>query len=147
MAAEDSTVVLLVDGDDASAGLVIKNFGRTDVPHQVRRFTDYTAAMENLKNCINNPNSEQTIKPRLIIISVDKFAGVVEQFIQFIKDHIELKRIPVLVFAGLDDDQAIKRAYGLKVNSYLVRPSDENEFAKVIFEVASYWLKWNQLPT
>ena len=146
MVSEDNTVVLLFDSGDTSANLISKCFSIIDVPHQMRRVTNPDAMINYLKESDNKDNSEQFIRPRLIVIHVNTFDNEIETLLEYVKNDPDLKRVPLILLSESADSQSIQTAYRLKTNSYIVCPESPLEIEKVMCEVASYWLKWNQLP-
>lgn len=145
MAADENTLVLLYDNDPVSAKLIFDNFAKTEIAHQMRHMSSCESAMLYLKHSMENMPSDKSVKPQLIIFNVDNLNDDCKNILNFVKNDKVLRRIPVLVFSTRDDNQSIETAFQYKVNSYLVKPSEPKEFAKVIYEVANYWLKWNQL--
>ena len=146
MVSEDNTVVLLFDSDDTSADLISRSFASVDVSHQLRRVTNSGAMFSYLKDAMTKDGMEKDLRPRLIVIHAKKFDSDVEAAIASIKHDTELKRVPVIVFSESSDEQSVQKAYQLKTNSYIVCPETPAQVESVITEVASYWLKWNQLP-
>jgi len=145
MANEDNTLVLLLDKDAVSANLIIKGFAKTELPHQMHHLSSCSAVINYLRQAQDNAGSDKFAKPRLIVFNVDILDDDCKNILIFLKSDKILKRIPVLLFSSRDDNQSIESAFENKVNSYLIKPSDPHEFSKVVFEVACYWLKWNQL--
>jgi len=145
MAADANTRVLLYDNDAIGAKLIINNFAKTNMAHHMRHMTSSESVMHFLQNTIENPASDKSEKPHLIIFNIDNLDDDCKNILNFVKNDKILKRIPVLIFSSRDDNLSIETAFQYKVNSYLIKPTDSNEFAKVIYEVANYWLKWNQL--
>ena len=147
MVSEEHCVVLLLENNDNEANIIIQNFQLVDVAHEVRWVTDSNALLEYLKESVNKDNSDKYIKPRLIILGIDELNAGIINILEFLQQDVELKRVPVLVCSStLSDQNSIVKAYELKVNSYLVKPESKDEFSEIVREVASYWLKWNQLP-
>ena len=145
MAADDNTRVLLYDNDALGATLIINNFAKTNMAHHMRHMTSSESVLRYLKSTIENTASDKSEKPHLIIFNVDNLDDDCKNILTFIKTDKILKRIPVLIFSSRDDNSSIETAFQYKVNSYLIKPTDSDEFAKVVYEVANYWLKWNQL--
>ena len=68
------------------------------------------------------------------------------EFLRRIKAHQKLKLIPVVVLSTSETEKDIVGCYGCGANSYIVKPVDFEEFAKVIKDLKIYWLKVNSLP-
>jgi len=54
--------------------------------------------------------------------------------------------IPVVVYTTSDREQDVKKAYGLRANSYIVKPSDYKEIERVLKLVGEFWLNCVKLP-
>ena len=67
--------------------------------------------------------------------------GVLEQ----VKRDDSLRSIPIVVLTSSDRDEDISRAYTLGCNSYVVKSTDFQEFAKIIEEVKHYWLEVSKI--
>ncbi|WP_455207800.1 hypothetical protein [Kaarinaea lacus] len=147
MVSEEHCVVLLLEKNDNDANIIMQSFLSIDVPHELRRVVDCDAMFVYLKESLNKSSSEKFVKPRLIIIGIDQLTDEVVKVMEFLQKDNELKRVPVLVFSRSSDNSHILRAYQLKVNSYLLKSDNNDEFTNVAREVGSYWLKWNQLPS
>ncbi|WP_317164072.1 response regulator [Cryomorpha ignava] len=63
-----------------------------------------------------------------------------------IKATEHTKAIPVVVLTSSNEHPDIERAYALGANSYIVKPVEFDEFAKVVTDLGFYWLLKNQPP-
>jgi two-component system, response regulator len=66
------------------------------------------------------------------------------EVLRMIKSEIQTKMIPVVVLTSSAEDPDIKAAYELGANSYIVKPIDFNNFAKIISDLGLYWLVVNK---
>lgn len=64
-----------------------------------------------------------------------------------VKADEALRRIPVIVLTGSQDDDDVLRAYGLRTNCYIVKPVDFQRFIEVLKSVEEFWMTVAQLPT
>jgi two-component system response regulator len=64
-----------------------------------------------------------------------------------VKADDALRRIPVIVLTGSQDDDDVLRAYSLRTNCYIVKPIDFQRFIKVLRSVEEFWMTIAQLPT
>lgn len=56
----------------------------------------------------------------------------------------EWRRVPVIMLTTGHNYEEIKRAYDLGANSFLVKPADFNELAKLLAHLVGYWLEYNK---
>ena len=68
------------------------------------------------------------------------------EILKEIKTDPELKYIPIVVMTSSESEQDIINTYEHYANAYITKPSDLDEFIKVIKSVADYWLKIVELP-
>jgi CheY-like chemotaxis protein len=63
-----------------------------------------------------------------------------------IKADEVLQRIPVVVLTNSGAEGDVARAYEYRVNSYLVKPVDFDQFWSMMADLGFYWLAWNRHP-
>ena len=146
MISEEYTVVLLLESSDACANLITQSFSTTGEPHLLRRVTDISAMKEYLIKSLDRHSTEKYIKPRLIVISIESVDDNLRALVKFIKTDAALKLIPIVMFCGESCDDSIGGEKAVNVNSFIKRKSNADEDKETVANLASYWLKWNQLP-
>ncbi len=63
-----------------------------------------------------------------------------------LKAHPEFRRIPVVVLTTSAENQDVRTAYSLGVNSYIVKPVDFDKFLEVAAQIELYWTMVNESP-
>jgi CheY-like chemotaxis protein len=53
------------------------------------------------------------------------------------------KALPIVVFTSSNEEQDIRAAYHLRVNSYIRKPVDFHQFSDAVQQICRYWLKLN----
>ena len=61
-----------------------------------------------------------------------------------LKAHPDFCRIPVVVLTTSSEDADVAAAYGLGVNSYIVKPVEFEKFIEVAAQIDLYWCVLNQ---
>lgn len=146
MISDEYTVVLLFDRSDAYGNLITQAFSTTGSPHLLKHLTSIEAVKEYLSKSLEDDSSEKYIKPRLIILSAESFDDESRELLRYIKTHSLLKLIPVIVFCSEDCDDSIGKDYMGYLNSFVKRKDNQDEDKEIVSTLASYWLKWNNLP-
>lgn len=84
--------------------------------------------------------------PKLILLDLKlpKVDGL--EVLREIRSNPETKNVPVVVLTSSKEDQDIKECYELKVNSYIVKPVDFDQFTKSVKELGFYWVLLNEPP-
>jgi len=73
-----------------------------------------------------------------------KLSGI--EVLREIKQHPELKKIPVVILTSSSLENDIVTAYNLGVNAYVVKPVDFVEFAKAVKTLGLFWTVLNRTP-
>jgi CheY-like chemotaxis protein len=63
-----------------------------------------------------------------------------------IKQHDELRRIPVVVLTSSREEQDVMRSYDLGVNAYVVKPVTFHEFIDAVGSLGGFWALVNEPP-
>jgi two-component system, response regulator len=84
--------------------------------------------------------------PKLVLLdlSLPKVSG--HEVLQQVKTDARTKKIPVVVLSSSTQDKDILRTYDLGVNSYVSKPVQFEEFARVVAQLGLYWLLINKPP-
>jgi two-component system response regulator len=85
--------------------------------------------------------------PRLMLLdlSLPKVSGL--EVLQQVKADPRTRKMPVVVLSSSTQDKDILRTYDLGVNSYVSKPVQFEEFARVVTQLGLYWLLINKRPT
>jgi CheY-like chemotaxis protein len=139
-------VVLLVEDDPAHAEIVRRNFEGFRMANLLIHVADGQAALDYLYHRAEFRNPDQSPRPDLILLdlSLPKVDGL--EVLRTIKSDPDLVGIPVVVLTSSMVDADRVKAYGSHVNSYLVKPLEHAQFAKLMEALGYYWLAWNEYP-
>jgi CheY-like chemotaxis protein len=82
------------------------------------------------------------------VIFLDIRVPVIEgiEVLRHIKANEITRIIPVVVFASSIEEKEIINSYHLAVNSYVVKPAEVSQFAKLVHDIINYWLIVNHSP-
>lgn len=85
--------------------------------------------------------------PRLLLLDLNlpKVSGL--EVLQQVKADPRTRKTPVVVLSSSTQDQDILRTYDLGVNSYVSKPVQFEDFARVVTQLGLYWLLINKQPT
>jgi two-component system response regulator len=84
--------------------------------------------------------------PRLILLDLNlpKLSGI--EVLAQIKSDPATRKLPVVVLSSSTRDKDVLDSYDLGVNSYVSKPVQFEEFARVVGELGMYWLLLNRPP-
>ncbi|MCI0455877.1 MAG: response regulator [Gemmataceae bacterium] len=79
-------------------------------------------------------------RPNLILLDLGLPRMNGHEVLAEIKEHDDLRRIPVVVLTGSDDEQDVLRAYDRHANCYVTKPKDQDEYALAVKKIEHFWL-------
>ena len=136
--------ILLVEdnpGDVRLAQEALKDAGH---PNRLSVARDGVEAMAFLRR--EGPYGDAP-RPDLILLDLNLPRKNGREVLAEIKQDHRLRKIPVVVLTTSRAQDDVQAAYGLHVNSYIVKPADLDEFQRVIRSIEDFWLTVVQLPT
>lgn len=104
--------------------------------------------VSNGKEAIEFLNKENKYKnspiPDIIILDINLPLIDGKEVLKSIKNDINLRIIPVIIFSSSDYYADIEEAYRSYANSYITKTFDIKELFEKIVTMGSYWLKTNE---
>lgn len=132
--------LLLVEDDDAHAELVQLVLQSRDTTDTVARATDGEEALAYLRR--EGPFADRP-RPDAVLLDL-RLPGIDgHDVLRQIKTDVRLRTIPVVVLTTSAAESDRAAAYTHHANSYLVKPTDFDEFDRMIRDVAAYWCELN----
>lgn len=132
--------ILLVEDNPLDVDLTLRAFQRRKLANPIVVARDGEEALAWV------PRWESgEIQPAVILLDLNlpRVDGLT--VLRTLKDHIVLRRIPVVVLTTSKEDSDIQSAYDLGVNSYIVKPVDFDNFMDVAQQIELYWCVLNEL--
>jgi CheY-like chemotaxis protein len=140
---QKSVDILLIEDNADHVELILKALKNNNVLNEVNVVASGEEAIDFLHQRGAYVDKAQ---PGLILLDV-KLPGMDGiEFLRQVKADPKLKRIPVVVLSTSESEKDIVGCYGSGANSYIVKPVEFRQFAKVIKEVKLYWIVINSLP-
>lgn len=115
-------------------------------------FTDTLEFVENgieLIDYLSGIMNKKTLDiqfPSFILLDLNMPKKDGREVLKEIKQHPELKKIPVIIFTTTKNEHEIKRCYELGANTYIVKPVSFDALVRVIQEIRSYWFNTASIP-
>ncbi|TXI28797.1 MAG: response regulator [Nitrosomonas oligotropha] len=132
--------ILLVEDNPLDVDLTLRAFQRRKLANPIVVARDGEEALAWV------PRWESgEVQPAVILLDLNlpRVDGLT--VLRTLKDHIVLRRIPVVVLTTSKEDSDIQSAYDLGVNSYIVKPVDFDNFMDVAQQIELYWCVLNEL--
>jgi CheY-like chemotaxis protein len=138
--------ILLVEDESSDAALLLRGFEKAKVLNPIIHLTNGDEALGYLAGVRQYADRRKYPLPALILLDL-KLPGMTGiQLLQWMRVQGEIKRIPVVVLTSNDDPDTINAAYDLGANSYLVKPGNNAEIARMVEAIQRYWVKLNEPP-
>ena len=77
--------------------------------------------------------------PKIIILDLRMPVMNGFEFLEKIKNHLSLRKIPVIVFTSSDDKNDVSLSYDNQVAGYFVKPFSHDAYKKVVEKINAYW--------
>ena len=135
--------ILLVEDNPADADLTIEKLEASKILCEVTVTKDGLEAMDFL---LCHPPYENASKPDLILLDLNLPKKDGRQVLAEIKDHPDLKRIPVVVLTSSQAEEDIVRTYDLHANAYVTKPVDLAGFGKIVKAIEGFWFSVVRYP-
>ncbi len=143
MEVTDIIEILLIEDNSAEIRLITEAFDEDARKTNIRVVKDGVEAIDYLYKRNRYIDCKT---PSLIILDLNLPKKNGMEVLKEIKAEDELKRIPVIVLTGSNDDNDVFESYGHHVNAYITKSIDFNKFRKDICAFKNFWLNNAVLP-
>jgi CheY-like chemotaxis protein len=143
---DEVRIILLAEDNPDHAELLMRSFKNHRVPNKIYHVIDGEEALDYLFRRGEFADPDLSPRPHLILLDLKmpKVNGI--EVLKSIRAAEEFADVPVVMLSSSDAEPDVEQAYGLHVNSYLVKPLDFGQFAQLMDDVGYYWLNWNYRP-
>ena len=135
--------ILLIEDNPGDVRLIREAFADGKVANRLHVVTDGQEALDFLRR-----EGKYADAPKIDLILLDlnlpKRDG--REVLAEIKADEELRQIPVVILTASKVEEDILRAYDLKANCYLVKPTRLQDFFKVVKCLEEFWFAIVKLP-
>jgi CheY-like chemotaxis protein len=137
--------ILIIEDNLDDAELTIRALKKSHLANHVTHLVDGAEALDFLfgtgvytgRDILNIP------KVILLDLKMPKVNGL--EVLTRIKAEQHTKMIPVVILTSSAEDPDVRKSYELGANSYIVKPVEFQDFARVISELGMYWLLINKV--
>jgi len=139
----DGPAILLVEDNPDDAELTLRALRRARLAHTVHVARDGVEALDFL---FDEEGTDRPALPRVVLLDLKlpRIDGL--EVLARIRGNERTKKLPVVVITSSREEPDVQKAYGLGVNSYVVKPVEFEKFVAAIGEVGRYWVVLNQPP-
>jgi len=137
-------IFILIAEDDADDRFLLQaafeENGFTDRLHFVENGVEVLEFLSSLKI------SAEVNFPRFILLDLNMPKKDGREVLKELKQHSELKKIPVVIFSTTNNEQEMRRCYELGANSYITKPNSFESLLKTVAALRSYWTHTTSIP-
>jgi two-component system response regulator len=137
--------ILIVEDNLDDAELTIRALKKSHLANHVTHLVDGAEALDFLLGQGAYAGRDILNVPKVILLDLKmpKVSGL--EVLTRIKAEPHMKMIPVVILTSSAEDPDVKKSYELGANSYIVKPVEFHDFARVISELGMYWLVINKV--
>jgi len=138
-------IFILIAEDDADDRFLLQaafeENGFTDRLHFVENGVEALDYLQDLCNKANEP-----VLPKFMLLDLNMPKKDGREVLKELKQHPELKKIPVVIFSTTNNEQEMRRCYELGANSYITKPNSFESLLKTVAALRSYWMHSSGVP-
>lgn len=138
-------IFILIAEDDADDRFLLQAaFEENGFKDRLHFVENGVEVLEYLGGLENGENSKKF--PRFILLDLNMPKKDGREVLKEIKQHPELKKIPVVIFSTTNNEQEMRRCYELGANSYITKPNSFESLLKTVAALRSYWMQTSSIP-
>jgi CheY-like chemotaxis protein len=142
---KEPVVILMADDDDDDFMLTQKALKASNLLNTLVRVNDGEELVEYLTNT-GIYEGKETLRPGIILLDLNMPRKDGREALKEIKEHENLRDIPVVVFTTSKAEEDVYRSYQLGVNSFITKPVTFNNLLEVMSSLGRYWFEIVELP-
>ncbi|ELY44264.1 response regulator [Natronorubrum sulfidifaciens] len=135
--------LLLVEDNPGDVRLTKEAFKQGRIENDLYVVSDGNEALEFLHR---RGEYADAPRPDLILLDLNLPRKDGEDVLEELKDHPELRSIPVIVLTSSRAEEDVVRSYELHANAYLTKPVDPDEFIETVRAFEKFWFSVVRLP-
>jgi two-component system, response regulator len=137
---ERTAEVLLVEDNLNDAAITIHSLKKTHPNVNIELVRDGAAALDFLFSAGAYTRRPFGKAPDLIILDMrlPKASGL--EVLRVVKFYGHTRTIPVIVFTATADERVILESRRLGVSSYVIKPTDFEQYRSAVMQIAAQWL-------
>ncbi|OBU67869.1 two-component system response regulator [Stenotrophomonas maltophilia] len=137
--------ILLAEDSPADAEMAIDALKDAHLANPIVHVEDGVEVMDYLLRRGAYANREEGLPAVLLLdIKMPRMDGL--EVLRQIRDHEELKRLPVVILSSSREESDLARSWDMGVNAYVVKPVDVDQFFGAVKTLGKFWALINQAP-
>lgn len=136
--------ILLVEDNPGDARLTEEALKEGKVRNNLHMACDGVEAMAFL--CRDGKYKDMP-RPDLVLLDLNLPRKDGREVLAEMKEHPDLRLIPVVVLTTSEAEQDVVRTYELRANCYITKPVDLEKFITIVRSIEDFWLTIVRLPS
>ena len=133
--------ILLIEDNEGDILLTTEALEEGKILNRTRVVRDGRAAIDLLTEDLKS-----STLPDLIILDVNIPRMNGHEVLKYIKEHTDLKQIPVIMLTTSSTELDITMSYQHHANCFITKPIDATDFLNAISKIKDFWINIVQLP-
>lgn len=142
---KEPVVILMADDDDDDFMLAEKALKASKLLNTLVRVKDGEELLDYLLERGDYENKE-VVRPGIILLDLNMPRKDGREALKEIKNHENLRDIPVVVFTTSKAEEDVYKSYQLGVNSFITKPVTFSNLLEVMTSLGRYWFEIVELP-
>ncbi len=144
--AKNAIVILMADDDDDDILLTEKALKQGKLLNDLHWVKDGEELMDYLLHQGIYTDETRAPRPGVILLDLNMPKKDGREALREIKNHPDLKDIPIVVFTTSRAEEDVYRSYKLGVNSFITKPVTFDRLIEVMKMLGKYWFEIVTLP-
>jgi CheY-like chemotaxis protein len=138
-----SLQVLLVEDNEGDVRLIKEAFNESKID---KIFSVAKDGEDALNYLYKRGKYAESIRPDIILLDINLPKKNGFEVLENIKNHPDLKRIPVIMLSSSSSEDHISKSYDLSANCYVTKPVDFDEYTHTVKVIEDFWFQMAKLP-
>lgn len=140
-------LILLVEDNPRDEELALIALEDSHIVNQVHVVRDGQEALDYLFGIGRYAQRGPTDLPHLVLLDLKlpKVDGL--EVLERLRDDPRTAWLPVVILTSSDEESDLVRSYQLRVNSYIRKPVDFDQFGAAVRHLGLYWMVLNRVPS
>lgn len=135
--------ILLVEDSEGDILLITEALEEGKILNRLSVVRDGDIALQFLQQ---RPPYENQQRPDLILLDINMPKKNGHEVLHFIKNHPQLRRIPVIMLTTSSTEKDIYLSYQEHANCFITKPVEVDDFLRVVSTIEEFWINIVQLP-
>ncbi|MBT5048708.1 MAG: response regulator [Rhodospirillaceae bacterium] len=136
--------ILLVEDNEGDVFLTKRAFEKAGIVNNISVAPNGEIALEMLRG---QEGYGDVPRPDLVLLDVNLPKKDGKQVLSELKSDENLRRIPVIMLTSSNAQQDITSAYDLHASGYILKPSNIENFHRVVSAIENFWFRAVVMPS